>query len=105
MKNVTGYDLAKLYTGSIGSLAIIVEVSLKLRAKFGRTATAIARFERQIKSIRRSVRSSTGPLQPVSCEWTGPQHELWLRFGEHPKAVDWQLRRIFLPVTGQVIGR
>src|SRR5687768_3864711 len=45
VKNVTGYDLQKLYTGSLGTLAIIVEVSLKLRAKFARTATAIARLE------------------------------------------------------------
>ena len=42
VKNVTGYDLARLYVGSLGTLAIIVEISLKLRAKFPKTATAIA---------------------------------------------------------------
>ena len=31
VKNVTGYDLAKLYTGSLGSLAVIAEISFKLR--------------------------------------------------------------------------
>src|SRR5205814_2892253 len=45
VKNVTGYDLQKLYTGSLGTLAIIVEISLKLRAKFPRTATAVARLQ------------------------------------------------------------
>src|SRR5215470_17624736 len=44
VKNVTGYDLHKLYTGSLGTLAIIAEISLKLRAKYARTATVIARF-------------------------------------------------------------
>jgi glycolate oxidase FAD binding subunit len=94
VKNVTGYDLAKLYTGSIGSLAIIAEVSLKVRAKHGTTATAIAQFETSEKVQQALSAIRTGPLQPVSCEWTGPQHELWLRFGEHPKAVDWQLRNL-----------
>jgi glycolate oxidase FAD binding subunit len=45
VKNVTGYDLARLYVGSLGTLAIIVEISLKLRAKFPKTATAIAGCE------------------------------------------------------------
>jgi glycolate dehydrogenase FAD-binding subunit len=94
VKNVTGYDLAKLYTGSIGSLAIIAEVSLKVRAKYGATATAIAQFATADKVQQALGAIQTGPLQPVSCEWVGPQHELWLRFGEHPKAVDWQLRNL-----------
>src|SRR4051812_3572657 len=45
VKNVTGYDLAKLYTGSLGSLAMIAEISFKLRAQFPKTATAIAAFD------------------------------------------------------------
>jgi glycolate oxidase FAD binding subunit len=32
VKNVAGYDLCKLYTGSFGSLAVIAEMSFKLRA-------------------------------------------------------------------------
>jgi glycolate oxidase FAD binding subunit len=94
VKNVTGYDLAKLYTGSIGSLAIIAEISLKLRSAFSKTATAIARCDDRshAEALLKSVR--TGPLQPISCEWVGPENEVWLRFGEHPKAVDWQLENL-----------
>jgi glycolate oxidase FAD binding subunit len=94
VKNVTGYDLHKLYTGSIGTLAIIAEVSLKLRAKFGRTATAIARMDtadaagQLVASIRKSA------VQPVACEWAGSENEIWLRLGEHPQAVDWQLKNL-----------
>ena len=94
VKNVTGYDLQKLYTGSLGTLAVIVEVSLKLRAKFPRTATAIARpaDESGAAALIASIRNSA--LQPISCEWTGPENEVLLRFGEHPRAVDWQLKNL-----------
>jgi len=94
VKNVTGYDLHKLYTGSLGTLAIIAEISLKLRAKYARMATAIARFGNLqaaadgVAQIRKSV------LQPVAFEWLGPENEVWLRFGEDPRAVDWQLKNL-----------
>lgn len=39
VKNVSGYDLARLYSGSYGTLAAIAEVSLKLWALPERTAT------------------------------------------------------------------
>lgn len=94
VKNVTGYDLQKLYTGSLGTLAIIAEVSLKLRAKFERTATAIATLGDTASAAACVASLRTGPLQAVSCEWVGPENEIWIRFGEHPRAVDWQLKNL-----------
>ncbi len=94
VKNVTGYDLQKLYTGSLGTLAIIVEISLKLRAKFARTATVVARFGDLDSAAACVAALRKGPLQPISCEWAGPENEIWLRFGEHPRAVDWQLKNL-----------
>src|SRR5262245_58838518 len=91
VKNVTGYDVQKLYTGSLGSLAIIVEISLKLRAKFARTATTVAKFESVESAFACVSAVRKGPLQPVSCEWVGPENEVWLRFGEDPRAVQWQI--------------
>jgi glycolate oxidase FAD binding subunit len=94
VKNVTGYDLHKLYTGSLGTLAVIAEVSLKLRAKFRRMATAVAQTASidaagdLVSSIRKS------PLQPVSCEWIGPENEVWVRLAEDPGAVEWQLKHL-----------
>jgi glycolate oxidase FAD binding subunit len=98
VKNVTGYDLQKLYTGSLGTLAVIAEISLKLRAKFARTATAIAKFEDVDAAAECVAAIRKSPVQPVACVWVGPENEVWVRFGEHPRAVDWQLRN--LPPSG-----
>jgi glycolate oxidase FAD binding subunit len=91
VKNVSGYDVAKLYTGSLGSLAAIAEVSFKLRAAWEATASArlvvgdldgAARIVREIRM---------GPVEPVSLVWSGPEHAIAVRFGEHPDAVRWQM--------------
>ena len=42
VKNVAGYDLCKLFTGSYGSLGIITELTFKLRPRPAREATVIA---------------------------------------------------------------
>ena len=68
VKNVTGYDLAKLYTGSLGSLTVIAEISFKLKAQFPKTSTAIAEFQnlQEALAVLGGIRKS--PLQPIACE-------------------------------------
>ncbi len=43
IKNVAGYDLAKLFTGSLGSLGRVVDLALRLHPLPPATATAIGR--------------------------------------------------------------
>ena len=43
IKNVAGYDLAKLFAGSFGTLGLIVEVAVRLHPRPSRTATAMGR--------------------------------------------------------------
>ena len=94
VKNVSGYDLAKLYTGSLGSLAVISEISFKLRARYEATATAriqvadLAAAAQIVREIR------TGPVEPIALVWSGPRHTVTVRFGEHPRAVQWQLGQL-----------
>jgi len=96
VKNVTGYDLAKLYTGSLGSLTVIAEISFKLRAQFPKTSTAIAEFQslKDALAVLGSIRK--GPLQPIACELVGGTsgNSIWIRFGEHPAAVAWQISQL-----------
>jgi glycolate oxidase FAD binding subunit len=46
VKNVAGYDLPKLYIGSLGTLGILVEATVKLRPRPDEDRLVVARFER-----------------------------------------------------------
>jgi glycolate oxidase FAD binding subunit len=45
VKNVSGYDLMKLYLGSLGTVAVIVSANFKLLPRPAAQATALARFD------------------------------------------------------------
>ena len=97
VKNVTGYDLAKLYTGSLGTLTVIAEISFKLKAQFPETSTAIAEFQNLQEALAVLGRIRKSPLQPIACELVGgaaTRDAIWIRFGEHPAAVAWQISQL-----------
>ena len=45
VKNVSGYDMGKLYLGSLGTVAVIVSANFKLMPRPQAQATALARFD------------------------------------------------------------
>ena len=45
VKNVSGYDLMKLYLGALGTVAVVVSANFKLLPRPAAQATAIARFD------------------------------------------------------------
>ena len=71
VKNVAGYDLCKLFTGSYGTLGIITEVNFKLRPLPFETRSVIAAGSReQLVECGRTVIDSR--LFPVAVELLSP---------------------------------
>ena len=65
VKNVTGYDLNKLYTGSFGTLGVILEASFKLLPRDPRAGALMASFPTVAASIaagRKLLDTSAAPL-------------------------------------------
>jgi glycolate oxidase FAD binding subunit len=111
VKNVAGYDLNKLYIGSLGTLGIIVELSFKLAPIPPATATIVGQFA-DLNGTRAAlgivVRS---PLSPLAVELLGPgaaasaglpaAHSVVLRVGGYPQAVERQVRDLSALFTQQ----
>ena len=71
VKNVAGYDLCKLFTGSYGTLGIIVEVNFKLRPLPFETRTILAWGARD-KLLSGARRVNDSRLFPVAVELLSP---------------------------------
>ena len=72
VKNVAGYDLNKLYIGSLGTLGIIVELSLKLAPIPPASASVIAQFA-DLDGVRGVLNAVVhSPLSPLAVELLGP---------------------------------
>lgn len=68
VKNVAGYDLCKLYTGSYGTLGVITEISFKLRAlpPAERTMVFAANDVRELCAL--AARITASGVQPAAME-------------------------------------
>ena len=64
MKNVAGYDVSRLLTGSLGTLGVIVEVSLKVLPRF--PAEATLKFELSQAQALRQLNSWGGQPLPLN---------------------------------------
>jgi glycolate oxidase FAD binding subunit len=72
VKNVAGYDLAKLYIGSFGTLGIIVDATLKLRPRPETEGACWATFPTLAGAARAAVALAGSELGPVAAMLLGP---------------------------------
>ncbi|HXZ84042.1 MAG TPA: FAD-binding oxidoreductase, partial [Myxococcota bacterium] len=78
VKNVTGFDLVRLYCGSFGTLGVITRACVRLRAAPEMTVTTCARFaslEAALEALARPDAPARAALRPAP-----GGVELWCRF-------------------------
>jgi len=73
VKNVAGYDLCKLFTGSHGTLGVILEVTFRLRPRPRREATLVARSQDPRALVGAARTLSGSQLLPVAVELLSPR--------------------------------
>lgn len=111
VKNVTGYDMCKLYVGSFGTLGVLTDFFFKLKPlpPFSKTVAVVLKDLAQAQvGMEKLIHS---PLTPAALELVNPagakifnellllvqdsdHYVFLLRFMDLEKAVDWQVARL-----------
>jgi glycolate oxidase FAD binding subunit len=83
IKNVAGYDLAKLFAGSFGTLGMILEVVVRLHPRPPRTCSVAGRTEDAAALGRAASALAHAPLQMdcLDVSWEQGRGEVLARFG------------------------
>ena len=91
IKNVAGYDMAKLLCGSLGTLAFVAEVILRVHPRPAASLTARVPADARA-AAGLSTRLGAAPIEPVAVEWA--DGALWVRLTGHPDALTDQAGRL-----------
>jgi glycolate oxidase FAD binding subunit len=83
IKNVAGYDLAKLFAGSFGTLGLIARIAVRLHPHPARTATAIGASDDPERLARAVAALARLPLEAdcLDVAWEAGAGRVLVRFG------------------------
>jgi glycolate oxidase FAD binding subunit len=100
IKNVAGYDLPKLFTGSRGTLGLIASVAVRLHPLPARTATVSGATDDPSALGRAAVTLARTPIEALALDawWRGESGGLLVRFGGAAAAE--QAQRVVALVSG-----
>lgn len=90
IKNVAGYDLGRLFCGSLGTLGMIAEISLKVHPRPPCTATVRAPTTAGA-ALRAANAVADAALEPIAADYA--EDALWLRFAGRADGVRSRIRR------------
>lgn len=93
VKNVAGYDLGKIVSGSFGSLAVIVSATFKLLPVPAASQTLSVTFADRDGIAAAVTRLADSQLEPAAVELRTPPYILLVRFATSPAAAAAQVEQ------------
>ncbi len=91
VKNVAGYDLARLLTGSFGALGVIIEATFKLAPVAPASRTLVASDLSAAEAAQAVSALTSNQLAPSALEVQGPPYAILARFETAPEAAERQV--------------
>jgi glycolate oxidase FAD binding subunit len=89
VKNVAGYDMAKLYVGSFGTFGVITSATFKITPSPIASTAVITRFATLEGAQSLASRFRTAPYTPEAVELFNPGASEWIGFGEYHVVATW----------------
>jgi glycolate oxidase FAD binding subunit len=102
IKNVAGYDMARLLCGSLGTLALVAELVIRVHP-LPEVASTL-RVPADVPTATRHAAAIAGsPVEPTAVDWS--DGALWVRFAGRPAVVEAQIARAreVLTADGEVL--